>query len=132
MEGACLGLFLVSACVFGVLLEHPMSPTHQAFESPAVRRALGGVAMGLTLIVLVHTPWGKRSGAHMNPAFTLTFYSLGKIAGLDAAFYVAAQFAGGILKGGVYHLHKGLGVDESVIWGEYYFVEALSRCLRGF
>jgi unsaturated chondroitin disaccharide hydrolase len=35
----------------------------------------------------------------------------------------------GILKGGVYHLHKGLGVNESVMWGEYYFVEALDRAL---
>jgi unsaturated chondroitin disaccharide hydrolase len=35
----------------------------------------------------------------------------------------------GILKGGVYHLHKGLGVGESVMWGEYFFVEALDRAL---
>jgi len=37
---------------------------------------------------------------------------------------------GGILKGGVYHLHKGLGVDESVMWGEYFFIEALEQALR--
>jgi unsaturated chondroitin disaccharide hydrolase len=36
----------------------------------------------------------------------------------------------GILKHGVYHLHKKLGVDESVMWGEYFFVEALDRALR--
>jgi unsaturated chondroitin disaccharide hydrolase len=36
----------------------------------------------------------------------------------------------GILKGGVYHLHKQLGVDESVMWGEYFFVEALDLALR--
>ena len=35
----------------------------------------------------------------------------------------------GILKGGVYHLHKGLGVNESVMWGEYFFVEALDRAM---
>jgi unsaturated chondroitin disaccharide hydrolase len=35
----------------------------------------------------------------------------------------------GILKGGVYHLHKGLGVNESVMWGEYFFLEALERAL---
>ena len=33
----------------------------------------------------------------------------------------------GILKGGVYHVHKELGVNESVMWGEYFFVEALDR-----
>jgi unsaturated chondroitin disaccharide hydrolase len=36
----------------------------------------------------------------------------------------------GILKGGVYHIHKGLGVNESVMWGEYFFVEALEHALR--
>ena len=35
----------------------------------------------------------------------------------------------GILKGGVYHVHKGLGVDESVMWGEFFFCEALERVL---
>jgi len=35
----------------------------------------------------------------------------------------------GILKGGVYHVHKGIGVDESVMWGEYFFCEALERVL---
>ncbi len=36
----------------------------------------------------------------------------------------------GILKGGVYHVHKDLGVDESVMWGEYFFCEALENALR--
>lgn len=36
----------------------------------------------------------------------------------------------GVLKGGVYHMHKKLGVNESVMWGEYFFVEALENALR--
>lgn len=36
----------------------------------------------------------------------------------------------GILKHGVYHIHKGLGVDESVMWGEFFFVDAVQRALR--
>jgi unsaturated chondroitin disaccharide hydrolase len=36
----------------------------------------------------------------------------------------------GVLKGGVYHIHKGLGVNESVMWGDYFFVEALEHALR--
>jgi len=36
----------------------------------------------------------------------------------------------GILKGGIYHIHKNLGVNESVMWGEYFFVEALEHALR--
>lgn len=36
----------------------------------------------------------------------------------------------GVLKGGVYHIHKDLGVSESVMWGEYFFLEALEHALR--
>lgn len=56
-----------------------------------------GVAMGTTAITIIYSPWGKRSGAHTNPATTLTFFRLGKIAGADAAFYVMAQFIGGLI-----------------------------------
>jgi unsaturated chondroitin disaccharide hydrolase len=43
--------------------------------------------------------------------------------------YLASQTPGweGILKHGVYHTKKNLGVDESVMWGEYFFVEALTK-----
>jgi unsaturated chondroitin disaccharide hydrolase len=45
--------------------------------------------------------------------------------------YLANQTPGweGILKHGVYHRAKGLGVDESVMWGEHFFVEAIDRAL---
>jgi unsaturated chondroitin disaccharide hydrolase len=36
----------------------------------------------------------------------------------------------GVLKGGVYHVHKNLGVSESVMWGEYFLIEALEHVLR--
>src|SRR5678815_4205039 len=36
----------------------------------------------------------------------------------------------GILRGGVYHIHKDLGVNESVMWGEFFFVEALQQAKR--
>jgi unsaturated chondroitin disaccharide hydrolase len=36
----------------------------------------------------------------------------------------------GVLKGGVYHVHNNLGVNESVMWGDYYFVEALESAIR--
>lgn len=35
----------------------------------------------------------------------------------------------GILNGGVYHIHKDLGVHEAVLFGEYFYVEALSKAL---
>jgi unsaturated chondroitin disaccharide hydrolase len=36
----------------------------------------------------------------------------------------------GILKNGVYHMHQKLGIGESTIWGEYYFIEALDEAIR--
>lgn len=99
MEAALLGLFMVSACSFTVLFELPSSPFHQAIPDAMVRRAVIGVAMGLTAIALIYSPWGQRSGANMNPAVTLTFYRLGKIRRPDAALYILGQFLGGV--GGV-------------------------------
>ena len=107
IEAACLGLFMVSACSFTVLLEHPASGIRRLLPSVFVRRLLMGVAMGATAIALIYSPWGKQSGAHLNPSVTLTFFRLGKIEPWDACFYVVAQFIGGTL--GV--LFSGL------IWG---------------
>jgi unsaturated chondroitin disaccharide hydrolase len=36
----------------------------------------------------------------------------------------------GILKHGTYHQKKGLGVDESVMWGDYFFLEAVSKAIK--
>ncbi len=36
-----------------------------------------------------------------------------------------------ILKHGMYHQRRGLGVDESVMWGDYFFLEALGKALSG-
>ena len=96
MEAAGLGLFMVSAGAFGTILEYPASPVHEAIADPLLRRVFMGIAMGLTAIGIIYSPWGMQSGAHLNPAVTLTFFRLGKIEPWDALFYVAAQFAGGI------------------------------------
>jgi aquaporin Z len=95
MEAAGLGLFMISACVFVVLLEHPSSLVHQTLSDATLRRILIGIAMGLTAIAIIYSPLGKRSGAHLNPAVSLTFWRLGKIEGWDALFYIVAQFIGG-------------------------------------
>lgn len=96
IEAGGLCAFMMSAVAFSVLLEHPGSTVHAALPDPLLRRALMGLAMGATAIALVYSPFGQRSGAHFNPALTLTFYRLGRVERADAAGYVIAQFTGGV------------------------------------
>src|SRR5436190_1182482 len=93
-EAAELGLFMISAGLFTILLHNPSSPVLNFIPSEFTRRMLTGIAMGSTAIALVFSPLGKRSGAHFNPAVTLTFWRLGKVKNWDALFYVVAQFIG--------------------------------------
>ena len=95
IEAWCLGTFMVSACAFGVALFYPLSPLFGI--STTIRMVMMGVAMGSTAVAIICSPWGKRSGAHFNPAVTLTFLRLGKIAYADAAFYIFSHFAGGLI-----------------------------------
>ena len=118
-EAAELAIFMISACVFTVLLFHPGYAMVRKVPSPVVRRVLMGLAMGVTAVLIIHSPIGKRSGAHFNPAITLSYLRLGKIASWDAFFYVVFQFLGGIFGVGVSSLLLGPslaapGVDYAV------------------
>ena len=98
MEAWGLGTFMVAACLGTAVLWNPDSPVqHWVGNSPYLQRLLMGIAMGVTAIGIVYSPWGKQSGAHINPSLTLTFFRLGKIHAWDAFFYVVFQFAGAIV-----------------------------------
>src|SRR5439155_12908097 len=96
MEAAGLGILMMSASVFTILLYHPASPALRVLPQEFPRRVLMGLAMGLTAIGIIYSSWGKQSGAHLNPAVTLTFFRLGKVAPWDAVFYIISQFVGGV------------------------------------
>ena len=108
IEAAGLGAFMVSAGVFASLLEHPASPLRMAAPDPLLRRFLMGLGMGGTAAVIIYSPLGQRSGAHINPALTLTFWRLSKIETWDAVFYVVAQLVGGL---------AGMGLAAAVLGG---------------
>lgn len=97
LDGALLGMFMLSAATFGTLLEANGAWLRDALPDPTLRRGLMGLAMGATAIALIYSPLGQRSGAHFNPATTLTFFRLGRVAPAMAVGYVLAQFAGGAL-----------------------------------
>jgi len=115
MEAAGLGIFMISAAAFGTLLEYPGSPVHQAIADPFARRALMGLAMAVTAVGIIYSPWGKQSGAHINPSVTLTFLRLGKLDPSDALFYVVAQFAGGAAGLAVAAVALGAGLADPAV-----------------
>lgn len=97
IEAWALGMFMVSACLFVIIIEHPDLPVRNMIESALVRRLIMGLAMGVTAVLLIYSGWGKRSGAHMNPAVTITFLNLNRICREDAFWYIVFQFIGGFL-----------------------------------
>jgi aquaporin Z len=97
IEGTCLGLFMLATAGIVILVDSSASPFLQWMPDPVIRRIPIGVGVGLVAIAIIYSPWGKRSGAHINPAVTLTFFRLGKLAAWDACFYILAQFIGGWL-----------------------------------
>ena len=96
MEVGEVGWYLFAACVFATLLQHPASIVRQSIASSVARRFLMGLAMSMTAVAIVISPWGKRSGGHFNPAITFAFYRLGKVEFWDTWFYIGAQFLGAI------------------------------------
>lgn len=96
-EALGLGTFMLCACLFGTLFEHPDAPIRQTLGDPLLRRVPLGLAMGLTAIALIYSPFGRRSGAHLNPVVTATFFRLGKVEPWDQVYYVLAQVLGGVV-----------------------------------
>jgi len=100
-EALELAAFMLSACAFAVLLFEPNSSAARLIPDAVARQALFAVAMGVTATLIIKSPMGKRSGAHFNPACTLTYLRLGKISKTDAYFYIASHFVGAVLGVGV-------------------------------
>ena len=97
IEAWGLGTFMVSAGVFATTLYSPASPWSIIISNDFIKGLLMGIAMGLTAIAIIYSPWGKRSGAHINPGVTITFFRLKKITTRDTLGYIIAQLVGGLL-----------------------------------
>ena len=105
VEAGFLAVFVLVAGVVSAWLLSPSGPGAAALPNLAVRRLIAGLAMGLALMAMIYSPWGRRSGTHLNPAITLAYLRLGKIGRWDALFYTLAQVAGGVVA--VTLLHGG-------------------------
>ncbi|MDO7845253.1 aquaporin [Hymenobacter sp. M29] len=92
--------FLTVSSLAAVVFHHPDSAAARALGPQEwVQRVGVGLVVGLLIVVMAYSPWGKRSGAHFNPAVTLGFWQLGHIGTADALWYVLAQFVGALVAG---------------------------------
>ncbi|MGI5519262.1 aquaporin [Streptomyces sp. CA-106131] len=86
-------LLLVMVTLFRYLFGAGSVPA-RALPSPEGQLVADAVVSGTTVGLLIISPFGRRSGGHMNPAVSLVFWLMGALPGRDAAAYAASQLAG--------------------------------------
>jgi aquaporin Z len=96
MEGTEIAALMLNTYICGTLLYSGDSPLNYVDLSPTFRSILMGTAIAITTFLIIRSPFGRRTGAHFNPAVTLTFFWLGRVHRWDAACYIMAHFAGAI------------------------------------
>jgi aquaporin Z len=97
MEAAEVGLLMICICFAGALVYSEGSPLrHLSLPLTAKSFLMGGMVAASTYLI-IRSRFGRRSGAHLNPAITLAYLWLDRIHRWDAVSYVIAQFAGGLV-----------------------------------
>jgi aquaporin Z len=94
MESAELGALMLSVCICGTLIYGDESPFKPFALSGITKSLLMGTAVAVTTFLIIRSPFGRRSGAHLNPSVTLAFFWLGRVHRWDAVYYIMAHFAG--------------------------------------
>ncbi|GGE22154.1 hypothetical protein GCM10011529_30950 [Polymorphobacter glacialis] len=95
-EAAGLAGLVLCAGGFATLLEYPGSPVNEAIASMPARCFVLGAVMAIFVTALVYLLWGKRTGAHINPAVTWSSYRLGRIGSWDTLFYTVFRCVGAV------------------------------------
>lgn len=107
-EAIGTALLLIGGLSAVIVLMSPDSPV-AAWGLPGwLRRACAGGLFGLTGTAVTLSPFGRHSGAHINPAMTMAFLIEGRISRSHAVGYVLAQCAGAIA-----------GAYAVLAWGHY-------------
>jgi aquaporin Z len=116
MEAAELGVLMFCICLFGTLLYSSASPVCRLELSFIEKAALMGLGVAATTFLIIRSPFGRRSGAHFNPAITLTYFYLGRVHRWDAINYPASQFWGAVAGVFVAHLVLGKRLSEAPVY----------------
>lgn len=96
-ELAGTALLLLVGLSVVILMWGDGGPGARLVPDEGLRRAITGFLFGTTGAAVALSPVGKTSGAHINPAVTLGFWLMGRMAPGTVAVYVAAQLLGAAL-----------------------------------
>ena len=109
-EGAGTALLVLGALSAVALALGSGSPLAGWSQSP--RLLVTGLLVGTVVALLVVSPVGRLSGAHLNPAVTVAFWVVRMTSRTDAIGYVAAQLLGALAGGVVFRwLWGGIAVS---------------------
>ena len=96
-EAAGTALFVLGALSAVALVLGEGSPVDGAISSHSVRLLVTGILVGGCVSLIVVSPLGRLSGAHLNPVVTLAFSVLGRVSPHDVVGYLVAQLAGALV-----------------------------------
>ncbi|GBQ92575.1 MIP/aquaporin family protein [Asaia krungthepensis] len=95
-------LLLIGGICTNVVIGSPLSPVARALiHWPNLLTALEGLVFGLSATLAALSPFGRVSGAHLNPSISLAFCLGRRLALTDTVFYVFSQIAGAVLGAGL-------------------------------
>jgi aquaporin Z len=96
MEATEIAVLMLSTDICGTLIYADESPIKSLDLTPELKSVLMGTAIAITTFLIIRSPFGRRSGAHFNPAVTLTFFWLKRVHRWDAVCCIAVQFVGAL------------------------------------
>ncbi len=122
-----VGSFFLFACVIGSgIMAQNLSGGNDAVALLGNTLATGAILFALITIL------GPISGAHMNPAVSLVAAARGELRWVDAAAYIIAQFAFGILGAWAAHLMFGLPTLELSMKARHGFGQGAGEFIATF
>lgn len=95
-EAAGTGLLVLGALSAVALVLGEGSAVGGALSSESGRLLVTGLLVGACVSLIVVSPLGRLSGAHLNPVVTLAFRLVGRVSDHDVVGYLVAQLAGAL------------------------------------
>ena len=96
MESAQIGALMFCICFSATLLYASESPLRALAIRASVKPFIMGTAVALCTFLITRSRFGRRTGAHLNPSLTVTYFLFRRVHRWDALNYIVFQFAGAV------------------------------------